>query len=139
MDVHKLNDALTEIASLKNKLNEMNYNNSSYDDVEEELHDMEDELMDEFGDALEDVLIDVHEEVCPDSEVLLPIAYLAHTYKCIGKDDSNNPLFDIDNGEGVIVDSDEYDKQLTRLVLVPGPTRLVLNIGRNEQKEVWVG
>ena len=138
MDIVKLNTALTEIALLKNQLSKLNYNDNNYDDVEEELHDLEDDFTDEFGDYLEDVLTDVHDEACPDSDVLLPIAYLAHSYKELGKDDSNNFLFDVDNGEGVIVDSDEYDK-LTRLVLVPGPTRLILNIGRSDQKELWVG
>ena len=33
-----------------------------------------------YGDYIEEALRDVHDEFCPDSEVLLPIAYLANEY-----------------------------------------------------------
>ncbi|BDD04035.1 hypothetical protein [Aureibacter tunicatorum] len=139
MDIEKLNADLTEIALLKNKLNDMDYNNPKYDDVEEELHDLEDDFMEEFGDALEDILTDIHEELCPDNEVLLPIAYLANQYEVLDKDEDGKTLFDAKFNEGVIVDVDSIDDQISRLVLVPGPARILLQAGKKIKKELWVG
>ena len=51
-----------------------------YDELEEELHDLEDALMETHGEEMENVIQDVHDRICPDTDVLLPIAYLAKAY-----------------------------------------------------------
>ncbi|MCG8475472.1 MAG: hypothetical protein MI784_08370 [Cytophagales bacterium] len=134
MDKKKLNETLIEIAELKNKLASTDYNDASYDDMEEELHDLEDEFMDEFGDILEDILSDIHEELCPDSEVLMPIAYLANQYTQISDDE-----FALPASEGVIVDAEaeEYDGKLVRLAIVPGPARIEISSSSKARKVIW--
>lgn len=132
MDFIKLDQALIEIVKRRKELKTVDYSNPRYDELEEQLHDMEDEFLDTFGDPMEDILQDVHDEICPDSDVLLPIAYLAQDYKDLGGN-----KYDVGLDEGVFVETEAYDGKETKLVLVPGPTRLVLNIARKEQKVVW--
>lgn len=135
MNIEALDKALVEIVEKKNTLSQLNYNDKNYDQVEEELHDLEDDFIDEYGDYLEDVLADLHDELCPDNDVLLPIAYLANKY--VRKEDNGQVTYHAADG-GVLVDVDEYPDKLTRLVLVPKPTRLVLQVGRNHEEQVWV-
>lgn len=137
MDIKKLNHALVLLVEKTHELNALDYNDQDYDRVEEELHDMEDDFQDEYGEFLEDELRDVHDEYCPDSDVLLPIAYLAKHYQKTGKNEDGSDRYDVGLKEGVLVDADAYPNQLCKLVLVPSPTRFVLNIKNKEQKVVW--
>ncbi len=134
MNVKALDKALSRLVEKKIALSHLTYNDNQYDVVEEELHDLEDDLVDEYGDHLEDMLADIHDELCPDNDVLLPIAYIANDYK---KDESNGAVTYRATSGGVIVDVDEYPNQLTRLVLVPAPTRLVLQVGNKNEEVVW--
>ena len=133
MNAQELDQDLVNIIKVKNKLAQIDYNDSAYDQVEEDLHDKEDDFIDKYGDYLEEALRKVHQEHCPDTEVLLPIAYLAKKY-VRGNGDS---VFDVTHDEGVLVDADQYPDKLTRLVLVPSPTRLMLQIGKSAREEVW--
>ena len=55
MDFKKLDLAVQTIALRRNELKKLDYNNPKYDDLEEQLHDLEDSLVDEFGDYLEGI------------------------------------------------------------------------------------
>lgn len=134
MDIQSLDKALIALVEKKNQLAELDYDDKTYDVVEEELHDMEDDFVESYGDYLEDVLADVHDELCPDNDVLLPTAYLANKYT---KKEEHGQIIYFPADGGVIVDVDEYPEKLTRLVLVPSPTRLILQIGNNAEEEVW--
>jgi hypothetical protein len=137
MDIKKLDQALIELADKKNDLSKLTYADSNYDVVEEELHDLEDEFMEEYGDYLEDALHTVHDEYCPDNDVLMPIAYLAKKYKEIGKDAMGDPLFDVDFNEGVLVEVDDYPGQSCKLVIIPNPARIVMQISPTQKEVVW--
>ena len=136
MDILKLNEDLVALVLKKNELSRLDYSNPEYDTVEEELHGMEDAFVEKYGSYLEEALKSVHEEFCPDNEVLLPIAYLAKKYQVKNKD-SEKVEFDVSLDEGVIVDVDNYIDQLTRLVIVPNPTRILLQISHSHHEEVW--
>jgi hypothetical protein len=64
MDTKELDKALLAIVEKKNLLSTLNYNDENYDLVEEELHELEDDFIDEYGEYLEDALGLVHEEYC---------------------------------------------------------------------------
>ena len=132
MDLKALDKAIQEIAKRRNELKKLDYNNPKYDDLEEELHDLEDSLQVKYGEYLEEALQNVHDEYCPDSDVLFPIAYLAKTYQINDKNE-----FSVVAGEGVFVEVDSMPGKDTKLVLVPNPTRVILNIGKDQQKVVW--
>jgi hypothetical protein len=132
MDTKELDKAIQEIAIRRNALKKINYNNPKYDDLEEELHDLEDALHVKYGEYLEDVLQEVHDKLSPDTDVLFPTAYLAKTY-IIG---SNNE-FSVAPTEGVFVEVDSIPGKETKLVIVPNPLRIVLNVGKENQQVVW--
>lgn len=115
MDIKLLDKALAEIIKRKNELGELSYNNPKYDEMEDALHELEDDFQDKFGTKLEEILQDVHDEYCSDTDVLLPVAYL---------------------GKGVIVEADDYPGKDTRLALLAGPPRIILSLGTT-QKVVW--
>ncbi|MEM7552465.1 MAG: hypothetical protein AAF363_22470 [Bacteroidota bacterium] len=123
------------IAEKKNELSRLTYNDQMYDEVEEALHDLEDDFNEKYESFLEEALYEIHDEYCPDNDVLLPTAYVANQYGISNGD--GKTTYTVAHNEGVIVDADDYSDVLVRLVLVPGPARLVLQIGKKEQKEVW--
>ncbi|HSI90832.1 MAG TPA: hypothetical protein VK927_06910 [Adhaeribacter sp.] len=127
MNANELNNSLISLIEKKQALSKLPYNDERYDEIEEELHDLEDEFNEEFGPYLEDVLEDVHAKLCPDTDVLLPTAYLPNN---LGGETSAEK-------EGVWVDSDEFPGKEVRLILVPNPTRLILSVGKTIRKEVW--
>jgi hypothetical protein len=116
MDVKALDQALVKIVKKREELNTINYNNPKYDDLEEELHNLEDEFQDEYGDFLEEALQQVHDEYCPDNDVLMPIGYL---------------------GQGVPVEVDRLPGKDTRLVLAPSPLRIILSVDKGKHQVVW--
>lgn len=116
MDVKALDQALSKIVQKQEELSKIDYSNPKYDDLEEELHDLEDDLQDEYGDYLEAALQQVHDEYCPDNDVLMPIGYI---------------------GQGVPVEVDKLPGKDTRLLLAPGPVRIILSVGEGQQEVVW--
>ncbi|MDB4835123.1 hypothetical protein OAH12_00900 [Cyclobacteriaceae bacterium] len=136
MDIANLNKILTDIVRLKNKLGAMSYSDETYDDIEDELHDLEDEFNGEFGEYMEDVLIDVHEELGSDSEILLPTAYLAEKYETSGEDENGHPLFKVPGGSGTYVENDN-DADNQQLLLLPTPARFALINNRKYKGILW--
>ncbi|MGB3180961.1 MAG: hypothetical protein WBB45_06205 [Cyclobacteriaceae bacterium] len=132
MDIEALNSNLIKLVDLKIELSKIDYNQPEYDDKEEKLHDMEDDFLEEYGDYLEDALHTVHDEYCPDDDVLLPTAYLAKQYI-----KSKEGQYDVKISEGVPVEVDDYPDKLGRLVLLPNPVRLVLTVGKVHKEAVW--
>ena len=116
MDIKALDQALLKIVQKQEELNKIDYNNPRYDDLEEELHDLEDQFQDNYGDFLEDALQKVHDEYCPDNDVMMPIGYI---------------------GQGVPVEVDKMPGKDTRLLLAPSPVRIILRIGEETQEVVW--
>ncbi len=131
MNIAALDKALQQIAIKRNELKKIDYNNPKYDDLEEELHDLEDALHVKFGEYLEEALQEVHDKLCPDTDVLFPIAYLAKTY---GVNDKNE--FSVTASEGVFVEVDAMPGKETKLVIIPNPVRIVLNT-KDKQEVVW--
>ncbi|WP_421976530.1 hypothetical protein [Roseivirga seohaensis] len=137
MNVEKLNDDFAAIAEKINELDDMDYSDERYDDLEEELHDLEDAFIEEFGSELEEAIALVHDEFCPDNDVLLPIAYFAKNYTRLQRDKDGKYGYDVEFGEGVPVEVDDFPNQEVKLVLVPGPTRLLVTVGENAKQEAW--
>jgi hypothetical protein len=132
MDIKQLDKAVQDIAIRRNELKKLDYNNPKYDDLEEQLHDLEDALVDSHGDYLEEVLQEIHDKYCPDTDILLPIAYLAKTYAV-----TTNNEFSVATTEGVYVEVDSLPGKETKLVILPNPLRVVLNVGKEKQQVVW--
>ncbi len=126
-----LNEALVTLIKKKKELHDLNYNSSNYDQLEEDLHVLEDDFLNKYGDYLEDALHEVHDEYCPDSDVLLPIAYVPNELATSGD------ISEISLDQGVYVEVDDYESNETKLVLIPDPTRIVLLVSPEQKEVVW--
>jgi hypothetical protein len=137
MNVNELNKALLELAEKRNELAAIDYSDKKYDDLEEALHDLEDEFLDEFGEYMEKVLTEVHDRNFPESDVLSPIAYLAKKY--VVKTTHSNGVIDynISAKDGVWVEAFTKPNKNVRLVLLPNPPRFIMSLDNGQQKEVW--
>ncbi len=131
IDIKSLDKDLTALVKAKIALSKLTYADENYDKIEEELHDMEDDFQENYGEYLEEALAEVHDEFCPDNDVLLPIAYLADEY--IVKEDT----IDVAPGQGVLVEADAFASAKVTLALAPQPTRIVLQAGNDHKEVVW--
>tara|TARA_R110002096_G_scaffold27022_5_gene83063 strand:+ start:266 stop:688 length:423 start_codon:yes stop_codon:yes gene_type:complete len=137
MDFEKLDVELSKIVKLRIKLSEIIYADPNYDDIEEELHDLEDDLNEEYGDVLESKLEDIYATLVSDNDVLLPSAYLANKYIPMLPDSRGVVTYDVQGREGVPIESEQFDGQDVRIVLVPNPTRFVMVINGKSLKDLW--
>jgi hypothetical protein len=138
MDSKAIDKFLSKIIEKKTELNALTYDDKNYDKIEDELHDLEDEFIEIYGDDFADVLEDLHDELEADNDVLLPIAYLANQY--ILKDDQTSNglnLYDVRANEGIPIDTDKYPGKVKKLVLLPNPLRFVLQIDGTKREIVW--
>jgi len=115
MDIKALDKALLEIIKKKEALDKLNYNDSTYDDLEEALHDLEDDFQEAYGEYLEEALQNVHDQFCPDNDVLMPIAYL----------------------KGIPVEVEKLPGKDTKLFIEAKPPRIILAVGTSAQQVVW--
>lgn len=132
MEIIALDKALQAIIAKRNLLQNLDYNDPKYDALEEELHDLEDDFQEDYGTFLEEVMQKIHDQHCPDTDVLHPIAYIAKAYTI----EANNE-FVVDSSDGVYVEMDKYPGKETKLALAPNPMRVILNIGEEKQEIVW--
>ena len=131
IDIKKLDQDLTDLVKKKIALSKLTYADENYDAIEEELHDAEDDFLENYGEYMEDALAQVHDEFCPDSDVLLPIAYLADEYIVDGD------TIEVAPGNGVLVEADDFESSQVYLALAPKPTRIVLQAGKDHKEVVW--
>lgn len=133
MNIKNLDQALVEIAEKKNQLYEYNQKELTYKELQGEVDQLLAEFQTNYGAYLEEALFNVHDEYCPDDEVLKPMAYLAAHYP------QSDHTFDVEADQGIPVAADDFPGINARLVLVPRPTRLVLQGQEASFKEtVWV-
>ncbi|WP_020527373.1 hypothetical protein [Flexithrix dorotheae] len=136
MKTREIDKGLIEIIEIKNQLNGIVYHDQKYDEIEDHLHEIEDNFLEKHGFELERILKKVHVAICPDVDLLSPLSYIAHEYKKVGENETG-PIYDIKHDQGVYVEVDSYQKKPTKLVIVPNPLRVILNIDGHTREEVW--
>lgn len=122
MNIRNLNQAFIEIAEKKNLLKQCKKGDYRYNSLNQEIVNLEEKFQYAYGAYIEEALFNVHDEFCPDNEVLKPASYMASNYF---QGDGPNQ-FDVAQNEGINVEADDFPGIRAKLVLVPGPTRLVL-------------
>lgn len=132
IDNLKLDNELRNLIDKKSALNGLNYSSAEYDQLEEEVHDLEDTFLSSYGSYLEQAFHEVHDEYCPDNDVLLPIAYVPNEVL-----KSDTQTYQAAKGQGVYIEADDFDSSETKLVLLPGPTRIELLVGFDKKEIVW--
>jgi len=126
----QLNQDLAQLVAKRIELSQISYDDTRYDSIEEAVHQLEDSFLSKYDDFLEYIFLDIHDEYCPETEVLSPLAYIARKYVKTYKN------FEIAENQGVWVEIDEAPEKEAHLVLLPNPLRVELHIG-NYKKIVW--
>jgi hypothetical protein len=137
MNWEKIDQELTEIVQQRNQLSVLEYSDENYDDLEEQLHDLEDDFNENYEDILEPELEKIYSKLKSDSDVLLPTAYLANYYQEMLPDAKGSITYEVSGDQGVPIESDQLGKVDLRIVLIPNPTRFVLLINGKQLKELW--
>ncbi|MDN3671127.1 hypothetical protein QWY93_18010 [Echinicola jeungdonensis] len=137
MDLNKLDTDLTAIVEKRIELSKKTYADPEYDDIEEEVHDLEDDFNEEFGDQLEGELEKIYDKLDSDTDILLPSAYLANKYTPMQPDAHGIISYEVKGKEGVPIESEQFDGQDVRIVLIPNPTRFVMQINGVSLKDLW--
>lgn len=137
MNIIEVNKTLNELVEKRNQLATISYSDSKYDDLEEVLHDLEDDFLDEYGDYFEKVLTEIHDKDFPESDVLSPIAYLAKKYVVKTSHSDGTIDYNIPAKDGVWVEAYSMPTKNVRLVLMPNPPRFVMHVEGGTSKEVW--
>jgi hypothetical protein len=137
MDLSKLDDDLSRIVELRNMVSEEGLGNDLHKKTQTELHDYENDFIKDYGIYLEEVLKDVHDEICPDDQVLSPIDYLANEYIDTGNKRGGRKVYEVENNQGISVGVDDYPGKITKLVILPNPTRIMLLVDERDREELW--
>lgn len=111
-------------------------NNSKQAAENQKLKQLEQEFTTNYGEQLRSILEEVYDDLCPDDEVQAPLNYLAENYKIVSQNGKGN-MYDVSHHEGVSVEVDEYGQAPTKMVILPNPLRIVLNIDAHTKEEVW--
>ena len=137
MHINEMNAALTELINKRNQLAALSYSDTKYDELEEALHELEDDFLEEYGEYLDKVLTEIHEKDFPESDVLSPIAYLAKKYVVKMAHPDGRIDYNIPPKDGVWVEAFAYPNKDIRLVLMPNPPRFVMHFDNGVHKIMW--
>jgi hypothetical protein len=137
MNWEKLDKELTAIVEKKNQLSAMDYSDEKYDDLEEAIHDLEDDFNENYEAVLEKEFEKIYAKLKSDTDILLPTAYIANQYKPVLPDANGVVTYEVSGREGVPIESDQFDRQDVRLVLVPNPARILMIINGKALKDLW--
>ncbi|UZR94033.1 hypothetical protein [Chondrinema litorale] len=105
-------------------------------ELKENLRKLENNFQLEHGENLKNILEEVYDDLSPDAELEAPLNYLANKYEVAGENE-HGTTFKVNHDEGVLIVVDEYGDKPAKLVIIPNPLRLILNIEDNSQEEVW--
>ncbi len=136
MDFNALNNDLENIIQQRSMLSDMDYNDETYDDAEEKLHEFEDDFLENYGEYLEDILEDLYEQHSPSQDVLSPIAYIARNYSPLEETEVGQQ-YSFKPQDAVQFEVQKAPKMDARLVFIPNPVRLLLVLDKKEVSELW--
>ena len=137
MNWEKIDQELTEIVQQRIQLSALEYSDENYDDLEEQLHDLEDDFNENYEDVLAPELEKIYTKLKSDTDVLLPTAYLANTYLEMLPYAKGSITYEVSGEQGVPIESDQLGKVDLRIVLIPNPVRFVLLVNGRQLKELW--
>ncbi|EIM76303.1 hypothetical protein A3SI_10844 [Nitritalea halalkaliphila LW7] len=139
MDYNKMNELLRSIVEKRIQLSKLSYADEAYDDIEEEMQDLEDDFNEEYEPVFQKAFEEIYKTLGSDNDILLPSAYLANKYTAMLPDAQGLVNYEVKGKEGVPIESEQFDGQDVRLVLIPNPTRIAMQINGMTLKVLWTG
>jgi len=135
MKYDEMNKAMVEIAEVRNALAKAS-TGADKNKFADQLEVLELDFIAEYGSVLNEVIMDVYDEYSPDTEAMPLNYYFANYYRHAGKNEFG-VSYEVGSDEGLYLEIDDFPNKDTRIVFVPNPLRLVLNIDENDRRMVW--
>ena len=129
LDIKIVDKDLQDIVKKRTKLYTMSFDSEGYDDLEDELMDLEDDFSENYGDFIEDGVAEVYEQFGLEDEVLSAISYIGRHYH-ITKDNQ----YGISAKQGLPIDTPEEPDADLRIILLPNPVRIFAVMGDKAQE-----
>ncbi|MCS6833949.1 MAG: hypothetical protein NZ521_10280, partial [Flammeovirgaceae bacterium] len=98
MNYDEISTMLAQIIDKRAELNQFSQTTPEYQSLRSSLKKLESEFVEKYGSQLREILLDVHDEYCPDIEVLPVLQYIGKEYKVIGKNEWGN-LYEVDHNQ----------------------------------------
>jgi len=128
-----LNESLIQVVDKVIEISKLPFDHPDYEQYEDQLHDLEEQLLDLHGEALKEGISHVHDEYCPDIDPHHVSAYIGRKYSKIAGTDT----YDAPADAGLAIEMDDFRDEDTFLVILPNPARIRLSIGGQENQTVW--
>jgi hypothetical protein len=141
MDFKVLNEKVLEIIQLNEQLEDINYSDPRYDELEDKVYDLQDEMNEKYGKFFDEVLGDVYKQLNSKDVILNISDYIAKTYMTSGAKNPDGSLrYDEVPEDSITISVKPEALQGKRvdgkIYLKPNPIRIGFAIGKHE-RIVW--
>lgn len=136
MNTKALELAIAQIMDKRMQLGILVPEAPDYYRCKQELHTLEQHFQHEHGKQVKEILLDVYDELTPDTPINEPLDYIAKTASAV-RTGPEGKIYEVDATQGAAVYVDDYPHKPTRLVLLPNPLRVQLNVDARQQEVVW--
>jgi hypothetical protein len=141
MNFNDVNAKILQLIELNEKLSEISYSDARYDELEDEVYNLQDRLNEQYGKYFDAVLADIYKQLHSNDDLLNFTDYIARTYLISGEKNPDGSLkFDgVPDETPLIVIKPEAlkgKKVEGRIYLKPNPLRIGFAIGEHE-RIVW--
>lgn len=131
MNYLEIDRALTRLVQKRNQQHE-----TPPAATQKELEQAESAFLEQYGSKLRAVLQAAYELHFVEKDLASLLDYLAPRYREVSEND-NGPTFDVGHDQGVPVTPAGKPGQKAKVVLVPNPLRILLNIDAHTREELW--
>lgn len=141
MDFRVINEKILELIKLNEELENISYNDSRYDELEDKVYDMQDSLNEGYGKYFDGVMEKVYKSLGSKDEILNFTDYVAKTYLVSGAKNPDGSLkFDEVPEDCISItvkpEALQGKKVEGKIYLKPNPLRIAFAIGKHE-RVVW--
>ncbi len=141
MEFNLVNKQILELIKLNEKLENISYSDPKYDELEDQVHEMQDTINAKHGKFFDKIIADVYKQLGSKDDLLNLTDYLAKTYLVSGAKNPDGSLkFDEVPGDCITITARPaalQGKNLEgKIYLKPNPLRLGFAIGKHE-RIVW--
>jgi flagellar hook-associated protein FlgK len=136
MNFNDLNKKIETIIDLNIQLSAMDYSNPSYDEFEDNIHDLQDEINDKFGDDFDLILDELYEKFNITDETMFLADYIAGKYEAIEANKFGKQfLADVETAAIVEIDNPKLagKKVNTAIYIKPNPLSIIMSISGLER------
>ena len=131
-----LNYLLLEIAKTRNKLNFLSFDSTHYDLYEDLLHDLENELMEIYGNYLHSTLSLIYHQYRIKDQMMNPLAFIPWEFTITSGASELN--VETRPEHSLAVSTSQFPDESIKLALLPSPVRFVVYLQKNRKgMVVW--